>query len=48
MNDLRLLRMPEGGAKPVMLRNLSDAEARASALAARYTEWISTPPTQRR
>ena len=47
VNDLRRLRLVEGGMSAVTLHGLDDAEARASALAVRYTDGRGAPPTPR-
>lgn len=45
VNDLRLIRLVEGGANSGTLHSLSDAAARASALAERYPGGSGSPPT---
>ncbi len=47
VNDLRRLRLVEGGMSTVTLHGLDDAEARASALAVRYTDGRGAPPAPR-
>ena len=42
-NELRLLRLVEGGANSVTLHNLADAAVRASALAERYPGGSGSP-----
>ena len=43
VNDLRLLRLAPGDADSATLHSLTDAEARATALAVRYPESSGTP-----
>lgn len=45
VNDLRLIRLVEGGANSVTLHSLSEAAARASALAERYPGGSASPAT---
>ncbi len=47
VNDLRRLRLVEGGMNEVTLQGLDDAESRASALAVRYADGRGAPPTPR-
>jgi hypothetical protein len=47
VNDLRRLRLVEGGMSALTLHGLDDAEARASALAVRYPDGRGAPPTPR-
>jgi hypothetical protein len=42
-NDLRLLRLVDGGANSVTLHSLADAAARAGALAERYPGGSGSP-----
>jgi hypothetical protein len=47
VNDLRRLRLVEGGMSAVTLHGLDDAESRASALAVQYADGRGAPPTPR-
>jgi hypothetical protein len=46
-NDLRLIRLVEGGTNPATLHSLTEAEARATALAGRHPERSGPPPATR-
>jgi hypothetical protein len=47
VNDLRLIRLVEGGTNPATLHSLTEAEARASALAGRHPERSAPPAASR-
>ena len=47
VNDLRLIRLVEGGTNPATLHSLTEAEARAGALAGRHPERSAPPAASR-
>jgi hypothetical protein len=47
VNDLRLIRLVEGGTNSATLHSLTEAEARAGALAGRHPERSAPPAASR-